>query len=314
MPIIKAADLAYVRVRVPDLHRAETFMQDFGLVRAERTSRALYMRGAGPNHHIHITEEGPAKFLALGFAADTAEDLDRLSRLPGASKVERIEEPGGGLRVRLTDPDGHTVEVVHGISTVEPIRHVRHPLNDATDGVRRAGTLSRHKPGCAKVLRLGHAVLSTPDLPRMRAWYRDTLGLLMSDELLGPDGKEVALSFNRLDRGAEFVDHHVFLLQAGPKAGLNHVAFEVHDVDDLMLGHEHLRGLGYESVWGIGRHVYGAQIFDYWMDPFDFMYEHWTDSDRLSAQFRGVSGASIETAHGPWGQQVPHRFFTHAHE
>ena len=313
MPIIRAAGLAYVRVRVPDLDRAEAFMQDFGLVRADRTGQALYMRGAGPDHHVHITEEGPAKFLALGFAVDTAEDLDRLSRLPGASKVEHSEEPGGGLRVRLTDPDGHTVEVVHGIARVEPIQHVRHPLNDATEGLRRAGTLARHERGRANVLRLGHAVLVTPELPRMRAWYRETLGLLMSDEIVGPDG-EVGLSFNRLDRGAEFVDHHVLLLQAGPKAGLNHVAFEVHDVDDLMLGHEHLQGLGYESVWGIGRHVYGGQIFDYWMDPWEFMYEHWTDSDRLNAEFRGVNEGTVESINGPWGQQVTHRFLTHAHE
>lgn len=313
MPIIKAADLAYVRVRVPDLNRAETFMQDFGLVRADRTSNALYMRGAGPGHHIHITEEGPAKFLAMGFAAESEEDLNRLSRLPGASKVEPIDEPGGGQRVRLTDPDGHGVEVVHGIATVEPIHHVRHPLNDATDGLRRAGTLARHQRGCAKVLRLGHGVLASPDVHRMLAWYRETLGLLMSDEVVGPEG-ELVLSFNRLDRGAEFVDHHVMLIQAGERAGLNHVAFEVHDVDDLMLGHEHLRGAGYESVWGIGRHVYGAQIFDYWMDPWDFLYEHWTDTDRMNAQFRGVVDGTIESANGPWGQDVPHRFFTHAHE
>lgn len=313
MPIIKAIDLAYVRVRVPDLDLAEAFMHDFGLVRSARTERALYLRGSCGEHHIHIAELGPAKFLSMAFVAASVDDLHKLARLPGASAVEPIDEPGGGQRVRLKDPDGNGIEVVHGIERVAPIRHERHALNDATDGLRRAGRLARHQRGPAKVLRLGHGVLVSPNMALMLGWYRDTLGLLLSDEVLDPEG-QLVLSFNRVDRGSEFVDHHVFLLQPGPKPGLNHIAFEVQDVDDLMLGHDHMKSRSHDSVWGIGRHVYGAQIFDYWMDPFDFMYEHWTDTDRMNAEFRGVVDGTIESANGPWGAEVPHRFFTHSHE
>jgi catechol 2,3-dioxygenase-like lactoylglutathione lyase family enzyme len=313
MPIIKATDLAYVRVRVPDLDKAEAFMKDFGLRQAARSDNALYMRGTCADHHIHVTELGAPKFVSLAFAAGSADDLRKLSQLPGASAVEPIAEPGGGHRVWLKDPDGNAVEVVHGIERAQPIPTPRHPLNDAVDGLRRAGGLARHQRGPAQVLRLGHGVLMSPSMAPMLTWYRETLGLLLSDEVRGPDN-ELVLSFNRLDRGPEFVDHHVFLLQAGPKCGLNHVAFEVQDVDDLMLGHDHLKAAGRDGVWGIGRHVYGAQIFDYWMDPFDFMYEHWTDTDRMNAEFRGVLDGTIESANGPWGADVPERFFTHSHE
>jgi hypothetical protein len=34
------------------------------------------------------------------------DDLERISRVEGASPIEDIDEPGGGKRVRLTDPDG----------------------------------------------------------------------------------------------------------------------------------------------------------------------------------------------------------------
>lgn len=67
-------------------------------------------------------------------------------------------------------------------------------------------------------------------------------------------------------------------------------------------------------MWGVGRHVYGGQLFDYWMDPWDFLYEHWIDTDRVNAQFKGLLTATIESADGPWGPVVPDRFFTHAHE
>ncbi|NDZ17335.1 catechol 1,2-dioxygenase [Variovorax sp. WS11] len=313
MPIIKATDLAYARVRVPDLDRAEAFMNDFGLLRSARTDKALYMRGACGDHHIYVAELGPSKFLSLAFVAGSEDDLRRIAGLLGASDVETIEEPGGGRRVRIQDPDGNTIEVVHGIERVQPIDCRCQPLNDARDGLRRAGTPARHEKGPARVLRLGHGVLASPNMAPMLAWYRETLGLLLSDEVRGPDN-EIVLSFNRLDRGAEYVDHHVFLLQHGPSSGLNHVAFEVQDFDDLMLGHEHMKARAHDSVWGVGRHVYGAQIFDYWMDPFDFMYEHWTDTDRMNADFRGVLDGTIESANGPWGAQVPERFFTHSHE
>jgi catechol 2,3-dioxygenase-like lactoylglutathione lyase family enzyme len=313
MPTIKVTDMAFVRVRVPDLDRAEAFLKDFGLMRAERTASALYMRGTGSAHHVHIAELGDPKFLSLAFIAAHRTDLDTLSRVPGASTVEELSEPGGGYRVQLTDPDGNRVEVVHGMRSVPPIPHDVLPLNDANQGLRRAGVLSRHTKRAAKVLRIGHAVLMTGQSDAMVRWYREHLGLLCSDEVLAPDN-HLALSFNRVDRGDEYVDHHVLLIEAGPKKGLNHVAYEIHDIDDLMLGHEHLRAKGYENVWGIGRHVYGGQIFDYWMDAWDFMYEHWTDTDRVNAQFQGVVDGTIDSANGPWGAAVPERFFMHAHD
>ena len=58
MPVIKAYDLAYGRLRSPDLDRQEKFLTDFGMVRADRTKTALYMRGTDAPHHIHVTELG----------------------------------------------------------------------------------------------------------------------------------------------------------------------------------------------------------------------------------------------------------------
>ena len=58
MPVIKAFDLAYGRLRAPDLDKEEEFLTDFGMIRADRTKTALYMRGTDPSHHIHITELG----------------------------------------------------------------------------------------------------------------------------------------------------------------------------------------------------------------------------------------------------------------
>src|SRR5438045_1289573 len=113
MPAIKVSDIAYGRLRSPDLDEAEAFLTEFGMVRADRTATALFMRGSDPEHHIHVTERGDPKFIGLAFNAASEEDLDRISRVDGASSVEPIDEPGGGKRVRLTDPHGYQIEVVH---------------------------------------------------------------------------------------------------------------------------------------------------------------------------------------------------------
>ena len=64
-PLIKVTDLAYGRLRSPDLDLAEEFLTQFGMVRAERTPSALYMRGTDPAHHIHVTEKGEPGFVGL---------------------------------------------------------------------------------------------------------------------------------------------------------------------------------------------------------------------------------------------------------
>jgi hypothetical protein len=115
MPVIKVRDLAYGRLGAPDLDLMEEFLTHFGLIRAARTPNALYMRGTDPRHHIHITEKGDPKFLAFAYHAASEDDLERVAKAPGASKVEKIDEPGGGSRVRLQEPNGYQIEVVHGI-------------------------------------------------------------------------------------------------------------------------------------------------------------------------------------------------------
>ena len=40
---------------------------------------------------------------------------------------------------------------------------------------------------------------------------------------------------------------------------------------------------GREHHAGIGRHVLGSQIFDYWKDPWGHVLEHFTDGDLLNA-------------------------------
>jgi catechol 2,3-dioxygenase-like lactoylglutathione lyase family enzyme len=182
MPATKVSEFVYGRLQSPDLDQAETFLSEFGMVRAARTMTALYMRGTDPAHHIHITELGEPRFLGLGFAVSDPDDLKRLAQLPGVSGIESIDEPGGGRRVRLTDPDGHRVEIVHGIQAVKALDVPRQAVNSGAHRPRN-GEFQRPPRGPSHVKRLGHGVMMTTDSRRKVAWYRDTLGFLASDDV-----------------------------------------------------------------------------------------------------------------------------------
>ena len=62
----------------------EEFLVDFGMVKVARTANALYMRGTGPAHHIHVTEKGDAGFVSLAYYARSEADLERAAQLPDA--------------------------------------------------------------------------------------------------------------------------------------------------------------------------------------------------------------------------------------
>ena len=77
MAWVKATDIAYGRLKAPDLDIMEEFLTRFGLRRTERTANALYMRGTDPNHHIHVTEKGDPKFVGLAYYAESEDDSNR---------------------------------------------------------------------------------------------------------------------------------------------------------------------------------------------------------------------------------------------
>ena len=75
MAWIKAQDIAYGRLAAPDLDLTEEFLTRFGMIKVERTSTALYMRGTDPSHHIHVTEKGAPRFVGLAYRAASEHDF-----------------------------------------------------------------------------------------------------------------------------------------------------------------------------------------------------------------------------------------------
>jgi catechol 2,3-dioxygenase-like lactoylglutathione lyase family enzyme len=308
---IKVADLAYCRRRVPDLDRAGQFLTDFGLIPVSGEDPRRYYRATDSSAYCYSIEEGPARFLGFAFYARQRSDLEALAQEYG-KQVEPIDAPGGGWRVRLKEPNGYDVDVVFGIEAEPAIKISRQATNTASEPLRRAGELYRLKRGeVTPVKRLAHIVLGTPKVRETTAWFQNTLGMISSDEVVGGPDKAAVGCFMRINSGEDYVDHHTVFVIRSASPGLHHISFESQDLDAVLADHHFLKSLGrYEHVWGIGRHLLGSQVFDYWEDPFGYPHEHWADSDRVNASAATNVWEASEGMITQWGEESPERFRT----
>jgi catechol 2,3-dioxygenase-like lactoylglutathione lyase family enzyme len=280
-PVIKVRDLAWLEFEKPDLAGAEIFGHAFGFATSYKDADELHLRGTLPGTPAVIIRRGDSsRFTGPAFLAADESDLLRLASHLDAT-VTALPESLGGLTVDVPDPSGARVRVVAGCHQL-PALPGQAPLIHNTGGrIARENATQRPPREPAKVERLGHVVLQSTRYQRALNWYLKNLGLIVSDFLYydGQRSKGPTMSFVRCDRGSEPADHHSLAMALGPRTRYVHSAYQVADLDALAAGGEFLKDAGYHHSWGIGRHIQGSQIFDYWRDDKGFLVEHFTDGD-----------------------------------
>ncbi|MER6590871.1 VOC family protein [Micromonospora purpureochromogenes] len=280
-PLVKVHDLAWLEFEKPDLERAELFARAFGFTTSSRTADELHLRGTDPGSPCVLIRRGPrSRFIGPAFRAAEPADVLRLADATGTT-IAPLPESLGGVTVDLVDPSGVRVRVVADTHEL-PALPTQVPLTfNVGHDVARVNATQRPPREPAKVQRLGHVVLQTTRYLQTLNWYLEHLGLIVSDFLYHQGQRErgPVMSFIRCDRGGTPTDHHTLAMTLGPANRYVHSAYQVPDLDSLAAGGEHLLDRGYQRSWGIGRHIQGSQIFDYWRDPDDFLVEHFTDGD-----------------------------------
>nr|OQO24356.1 hypothetical protein B0A51_06640 [Rachicladosporium sp. CCFEE 5018] len=301
--------------KIMELAEFDEFAKDFGLVDGGSSSETEHFyRGYGIDPFVYIGRQAPGdvkRFIGAGFVAETAADFDRGTKVVGAELVDVSKYPGGGQAVSLKDPNGYSVVIHwdqqlrrtpdHGISALEG----RPPVNGALDK-RRRGEYTRMKEGPSLVHKLGHMGYTTDNWDATSAWYQQQFNFVPTDMLHAPGNTALDVAvFFRLDCGKTYVDHHNFLLARGDRPGtsVHHSSFEVEDIDTQFMGHQWLEKKGHEPVWGIGRHVHGSQVFDYWYDPSHFIIEHFADGDVVNEDTEILRAEAGHMA--VWGPPVP---------
>jgi catechol 2,3-dioxygenase-like lactoylglutathione lyase family enzyme len=277
----------------------------------DRSDDVLRLRGSAATSPVYIALRGPqSRCVSVAFLAASRQDLDILHREAGASQVQPGLWGNGGETVSLTDPNGIRVDVVWGLDRAasEPGWAVV-PVNYGTQKNRR-GQPHRLPDGAPEVQRLGHVGINVLSFAQSFEFYASTLGMLPSDRLYDGEPSNLVGGFIRCDRGEEWADHHSLALFEHPRgrASIHHTSFEMQDMDAVILARDFLAGKGWTPYWGVGRHVLGSQVFDYWRDPFGNLIEHYADGDVCNAHTEGGTYQRSPELRKAWGPAVPSTF------
>ncbi len=303
----RAVELAFLRWEKQDLKLTERFWDDFGFHVVLSSTQLLIARGAGTAACLAIAQKGSTnRFLGPAFRMSDDTDLASYVVRFGATWLPSGKIPGGGKGIELLDPSGRTVWLVQGQMRNEPMR-LRAPTTALTNTslyTPRVNRTVRTPIEPARVVKLGHVVLQTVNFQQMADWYLQVLGLIPTDVQYLPDGSP-NLAFCRLDLGGDPADHHTLVLVGGLEEKYEHSAYEVIDLDALGQGQQVLRAAGYSHLWGIGRHLLGSQLFDYWRDPDGFELEHYTDGDVFTAEHETEYSPLTFGGIWAWGDDAP---------
>lgn len=301
-------DIAYVRYQHPDLDVMRRFLADFGLAQVEVGDGRLHMRCAFGYPSAYIAERGPdSRLLSIGVVCDD-DTIAAAAHWPEALRRDAAPRFEGDGRVTVRAPEGYEFDLVPARRAAPgPVPEAPAVFNHGTSKTRlNAMRLAPPRPPV--VLRLGHVALKVRDVAASAAWYCERFGLRVSDLIHEDDPDHVVTAFLRCDLGAQHADHHVLALAGSTEAKAHHVSFEVQGLDEVGAGGKWMELKGYTRLWGVGRHLLGGQIFDYWRDPYGNNVEHYADGDVFDAGHPTARYAqSLDTLY-QWGPPLPADF------
>ena len=128
-PICKIADIIYVRFELEEFEAQKKYLNHFGMILAHENENSIFFRGTGTSPYIYVATKGNEnKYIGSAYEANNYSDLEALSNEFNVDIVEN-NEPGGGHKVTIIDPDGIEVEVCHGMVPAEPVAIVSKVLN-----------------------------------------------------------------------------------------------------------------------------------------------------------------------------------------
>ncbi len=268
---------------VEDMAKSEQFVTDFGLEKVDSDIDNALQFSLSNGGHVYVFASDDARLPNAFEAGSTLREITwAVNREMDLQLLaERLQnEPEfsfDGKVIRCQDPNGMSLCFEHAILEVK--------ADDKSALLNQYGHIHRVNEASpvyqqAKPVAIGHVVFFTPELEKVQAFYEEKLGFYLSD------------AYN--DRGAflrcaaEGWHHSIFLLKLPHKAapGLNHVAFVVRDIHEVIGGGLNMNRLQWDSFIGPGRHPISSAYFWYVHSPLGGAFEYYTNDDYLTAQWQ----------------------------
>jgi catechol 2,3-dioxygenase-like lactoylglutathione lyase family enzyme len=253
----RVSEIRFVGYGVSDLESERAFYRDvWGLREVGEKDGMVHFAAEGDDElfvvRLRNAEQNRDDVIAL--AAGSAADVDALHDAVSASGCKVIFAPqplkglGGGYGFRFFSKDGLPFEISADVKRGQSREMAR------WEGIPQ---------------KISHIVIHSPDHHGMVAFFVDVLGFKISD-WLGD-----FMCFLRCNEW-----HHRVAILPGPPC-LNHVAYDMLSVDDMMRGIHRLKQKGTDIRWGPGRHTAGNNTFSYFTTPAGFAVEYTSELERV---------------------------------
>lgn len=253
----RVSEIRFVGYAVPDLDAERRFYREvWGLVEVPSDDGMAYFAAEGTpeKYVVRLRKDDEQRIDLIAWAAQNRDDVDALHTQVVDAGGKIIHAPrdldtlGGGYGFRFFDPDGHSIQI----------------SSDVEQGQSRVLTRGEAIP-----VKISHVVMHSPDHKAAVAWYERALGFKVSD-WLGD-----FMCFMRCNNW-----HHRLAFLPGPPC-LNHVAYDVLTVDDMMRGVARLRKSDVDIKWGPGRHTAGNNTFSYFTTPNENVVEYTSELEEV---------------------------------
>ncbi len=214
-------------------------------------------RGTAAYHHIVGLHRGaqPA-LLRIVFDVPDPHAVNALHHAVVAagypvSAPAALVADGGGYGFGCQDPDGRNLAFVCD-------------CNDHPDGASEPD----------RPRRIAHVNLNARDFDGSLCFFTQVLGFRIIDE-------NAPLWFLNCNSS----EHSSIVLAKTGLPTLNHVAFEMPDVDSVMRGMGRMKDNGYPIEWGPGRHGPGNNVFAYFCGPDEIPLEYTAEVLQIDASY-----------------------------
>jgi 2,3-dihydroxy-p-cumate/2,3-dihydroxybenzoate 3,4-dioxygenase len=243
--------LRSIELELPDVAQAADFLERvWGLVPAGSSGDTRFFRGTGDHPYILALAKAAAPCVAAITFSGSGEELDAVRRRNGSPRRIKFNVPGGGEGFEVRGPEAQTYRFIEEASVPETLKDADKPIQ------------------------LTHAVINSLDVEASERFAVEKLGFQVSD-------RTGHMRFLRCNR-----KHHCVAYAKSELSSLNHIAFEMRDVDAVMRGITRLREAGYESVWGPGRHGPGNNVFGYFVAPYGGVIEYTAEVSEVGDDYR----------------------------
>lgn len=253
----RVTEIRYVGYAVTDLAAERAFYVDNWKLREVHEEGGLVYFAAEGHDELYVVrlrQDAVQRVDVIALAADTNADVDALFakvRDYGCQIIwgpKQLDQFGGGYGFRFFSKDGLPYEISAGVAR---------------------GTARALAPREAIPERISHIVMHSPRHHEELAFFIDVLGFKLSD-WLGD-----FMCFLRCNEA-----HHRIAFLPGPPC-LNHVAYDMPNVDEMMRGIARLKRQKIDIRWGPGRHTAGNNTFSYFTTPAGFAIEYTSELEKV---------------------------------